>query len=122
MSRAAFKLLEIQEKHKLIPPGGEGAAPCSPLTPSTSAQLALLHAPPHTHLSAGKVLDLGCHPGAWLQVACKALGPPKNGGMVFGVDIQVPLPVLARRACTLALPLTAAACSGAGDQEAGQVL
>jgi 23S rRNA (uridine2552-2'-O)-methyltransferase len=30
----------------------------------------------------GAVLDLGCHPGAWLQVACKALGPPqgKDGG------------------------------------------
>ncbi len=55
MSRAAFKLLEIQQKHKLIPPGG-------------------------------RVLDLGCHPGAWLQVACQSLGP--KGGMVLGVDIQ----------------------------------
>ena len=52
------------------------------------------YAPPPPSAAAGKVLDLGCHPGAWLQVACKALGPPKNGGMVFGVDIQVPLPVL----------------------------
>lgn len=36
VARSAYKLLEIQEKHKLIPPGGN-------------------------------VLDLGCHPGAWLQ-------------------------------------------------------
>ena len=43
--------------------------------------------PPH-------VLDLGCHPGAWLQVACKALGPrdyPRGvggGGVVYGVDLR----------------------------------
>lgn len=37
VARSAFKLLEIQQKHKVIPPGGQ-------------------------------VLDLGCHPGAWLQV------------------------------------------------------
>ncbi|GAB4822564.1 hypothetical protein N2152v2_009610 [Parachlorella kessleri] len=57
VARSAFKLLEIQEKHKIIPPGG-------------------------------RVLDLGCHPGAWLQVACKSLGPPSRGGLVIGVDIQ----------------------------------
>lgn len=57
VSRAAFKLLEIQQKHKLIPPGG-------------------------------RVLDLGCHPGAWLQVACQSLGPRNKGGLVLGVDIQ----------------------------------
>ena len=33
----------------------------------------------------GRVLDLGCHPGAWLQVACQSL---KKGGMVLGVDLQ----------------------------------
>ena len=32
------------------------------------------------------VLDLGCAPGAWLQVACQALGP--RGGLVLGVDLQ----------------------------------
>jgi hypothetical protein len=57
VARSAYKLLEIQEKHKIIPPGGA-------------------------------VLDLGCHPGAWLQVACQALGPPGRGGLVLGVDIQ----------------------------------
>ena len=38
VSRAAFKLLEIQEKHKIIPPGGGGcnAGPSSPLCSSLS--------------------------------------------------------------------------------------
>ncbi|KAI3520063.1 hypothetical protein L1887_09284 [Cichorium endivia] len=31
------------------------------------------------------VLDLGCAPGAWLQVACQSLGPLKNGGVVVTV-------------------------------------
>jgi 23S rRNA (uridine2552-2'-O)-methyltransferase len=32
------------------------------------------------------VLDLGCAPGAWLQVACRSLGA--TGGRVLGVDLQ----------------------------------
>ncbi|KAL3579143.1 hypothetical protein D5086_020647 [Populus alba] len=39
------------------------------------------------------VLDLGCAPGAWLQVACQSLGPLKNGGAVVGIDhkkVKVP--------------------------------
>jgi hypothetical protein len=34
------------------------------------------------------VLDLGCVPGAWMQVACKEIGPHDRGGLVLGVDIQ----------------------------------
>ncbi|XP_076905967.1 uncharacterized protein LOC143561887 [Bidens hawaiensis] len=34
------------------------------------------------------VLDLGCAPGAWLQVACQSLGPLTNGGAVVGVDLK----------------------------------
>ncbi|GAV75170.1 FtsJ domain-containing protein, partial [Cephalotus follicularis] len=34
------------------------------------------------------VLDLGCAPGAWLQVACQSLGPLKSGGSVVGIDIK----------------------------------
>ncbi|KAF5799982.1 putative 23S rRNA (uridine(2552)-2'-O)-methyltransferase [Helianthus annuus] len=34
------------------------------------------------------VLDLGCAPGAWLQVACQSLGPLKTGGVVVGVDLK----------------------------------
>nr|KAJ0221937.1 hypothetical protein LSAT_V11C200094030 [Lactuca sativa] len=35
------------------------------------------------------VVDLGCAPGAWLQVACQSLGPLKNGGVVVGIDLKV---------------------------------
>ncbi|MEW5300902.1 MAG: hypothetical protein WDW36_003796 [Sanguina aurantia] len=56
VSRAAFKLQEIQDKHKLIRPGS-------------------------------KVLDLGCSPGAWMQVACTELGPRERGGLVLGIDL-----------------------------------
>ncbi|GAQ88002.1 Ribosomal RNA methyltransferase [Klebsormidium nitens] len=58
VARSAFKLLEIQDKHHVIKHKG------------------------------AKVLDLGCAPGAWLQVACKLLGNIRNGGLVVGVDIQ----------------------------------
>ncbi|PIN01581.1 Cell division protein FtsJ [Handroanthus impetiginosus] len=34
------------------------------------------------------VLDLGCAPGAWLQVACQHLGPIGKGGVVVGIDIK----------------------------------
>jgi 23S rRNA (uridine2552-2'-O)-methyltransferase len=57
VARSAYKLLEIQQKHKVIPQGGY-------------------------------VLDLGCHPGAWLQVACQSIGPPSKGGLVLGIDLQ----------------------------------
>ncbi len=43
-----------------------------------------------------KVLDLGAHPGSWLQYACQRVGPT---GLVVGVDIQeagVELPAWAR--------------------------
>lgn len=33
----------------------------------------------------GRVLDLGCAPGSWLQVAAEAVGP---GGAVAGLDLQ----------------------------------
>ncbi|GAB2216422.1 hypothetical protein Droror1_Dr00024195 [Drosera rotundifolia] len=57
VARSAFKLLQMQEKYKLIKPGSS-------------------------------VLDLGCAPGAWLQVACQSLGPKKNGGVVVGIDLK----------------------------------
>ncbi|KAK8672263.1 hypothetical protein V6N13_110636 [Hibiscus sabdariffa] len=34
------------------------------------------------------VLDLGCAPGAWLQVACQSLGALHNGGAVVGIDVK----------------------------------
>jgi 23S rRNA U2552 (ribose-2'-O)-methylase RlmE/FtsJ len=55
---ALLQLLEIQNKHRIIRPGGS-------------------------------VLDLGCAPGAFLQVACQFLGPIEKGGAVVGVDVKV---------------------------------
>jgi len=52
-SRAAYKLLEIQQSQKLLRRGM-------------------------------KVVDLGCWPGGWLQVASEAVGP---AGRVVGVDV-----------------------------------
>ncbi len=54
-SRAAYKLLEIQEKSRLLRPGQ-------------------------------RVVDLGCWPGGWLQVAAGLVGPR---GRVLGVDLAV---------------------------------
>lgn len=53
VSRASFKLEQIQEKHKILKAGA-------------------------------RVVDLGCAPGGWLQVASKIVG--KNG-FVYGIDI-----------------------------------
>lgn len=61
-SRAAFKLLELNEKFNF-------------LTPSA------------------RIVDLGCAPGGWTQVALEYIVPAK-GGLVIGIDLQVmdPLP------------------------------
>lgn len=56
-SRAAYKMLELDEKLRLLKPGA-------------------------------RVVDLGCAPGGWLQVAVKAVG---KGGKVVGIDyLNVP--------------------------------
>ena len=52
-SRAAYKLVELQKKYKLLKSGA-------------------------------KVLDLGCWPGGWLQVASQTVGP---NGVVVGIDL-----------------------------------
>jgi len=60
-ARSAYKLQEIQERHRLLRPGM-------------------------------RVLDLGCAPGSWLQVAAKRV---KLRGAVLGVDltpVEIPLP------------------------------
>ncbi len=54
-SRAAYKLEEIQTKHRLLRRGQ-------------------------------RVIDLGCWPGGWLQVAASVVGPT---GRVVGVDLAV---------------------------------
>jgi 23S rRNA (uridine2552-2'-O)-methyltransferase len=54
VARSAYKLLEIQQRRKLIRKGD-------------------------------RVLDLGCAPGSWMQVAEKLVGPD---GLVVGIDLQ----------------------------------
>lgn len=58
-ARSAFKLLQIQEKFKLI-------------------------------RTDDVVLDVGCHPGGWSQVAVELVG---DGGKVIGVDLEPCQPV-----------------------------
>lgn len=53
-ARSAYKLLEINNKKRLMRTGD-------------------------------KVLDLGCAPGSWLQVASRIVGP---SGLVVGIDLQ----------------------------------
>jgi len=54
LARSAYKLKEIQERHRLLRPGM-------------------------------RVVDLGCAPGSWLQVASEIVGPK---GLVVGIDLQ----------------------------------
>ena len=58
-ARSAFKLKQIQDKHKLVNFGDS-------------------------------VLDVGCHPGGWAQVAVELVG---ESGKVVGVDLQSCVPV-----------------------------
>ncbi len=60
LARSAYKLLEIQERFKVLP-------------------------------RHGRVLDLGCAPGSWLQVVAPAIGP---GGTAVGVDLSEARPSL----------------------------
>ncbi len=57
-SRAAYKLLEINEKHKLLKPGQ-------------------------------KIVDLGCAPGGWAQIAARETGSAEGrpGAKVVGIDL-----------------------------------
>ena len=73
--RAAFKLIEINEKYNFLLPGS-------------------------------KVIDLGCAPGGWLQVAVdrvNSTGKKKNGktGRVIGFDLKEIEPILGAEAYIL---------------------
>lgn len=54
-SRAAFKLSEMNDKHKFLKPGM-------------------------------RVVDLGCAPGGWLQVAAKAVKSTSDNPTIVGID------------------------------------
>jgi 23S rRNA (uridine2552-2'-O)-methyltransferase len=66
-SRAAFKLAEVDDRERLLKPGG-------------------------------RVLDLGCAPGGWMQVALERVGP---GGRVVGIDLAPAAPLPAPNATLL---------------------
>jgi 23S rRNA (uridine2552-2'-O)-methyltransferase len=59
-SRAAFKLIELDERFRLLRPGQ-------------------------------RIIDLGCAPGGWTQIAVKRVG---KRGLVVGVDVAETAPVL----------------------------
>lgn len=66
-----------------------------------------------------RVLDLGCAPGSWLQVAAECVG---DKGMVVGVDLKavdIALPANARAAVGDVFKLTAAELLGGGAGEDG---
>lgn len=80
VARSAFKLLQIQERQKVIRHGDA-------------------------------VLDLGCAPGSWMQVACELVG---ERGAVVGIDLD---PIKAE------LPKFASAIQGdINDQEPKELL
>jgi 23S rRNA (uridine2552-2'-O)-methyltransferase len=89
-SRAAFKLIELDERFRLLRPGR-------------------------------RVVDLGCAPGGWMQVAVARVGPH---GVVVGVDIAAtaPLPGVALVSGDIRDPATLAAIATALDGRADIVL
>src|SRR5690348_1853013 len=61
-SRAAFKLIQLDERFRLFAPGR-------------------------------RVLDLGCAPGGWTQVAAERVGAAQGRGAVVGIDLSPTAPV-----------------------------
>src|SRR5712664_2864839 len=55
-SRAAFKLLQLDERFHLLAPGR-------------------------------RVLDLGCAPGGWTQIAVERVGAGNGRGVIVGIDL-----------------------------------
>jgi 23S rRNA (uridine2552-2'-O)-methyltransferase len=61
-SRAAFKLLQLHKRFRLLTPGRH-------------------------------VVDLGCAPGGWTQVAVTLVRPERGGGRVVGIDLKPTEPI-----------------------------
>src|SRR5215831_19493083 len=61
-SRAAFKLIELDDRFRLLRPGA-------------------------------RVVDLGCAPGGWTQVAVERVGARAGRGIVVGTDLAETAPI-----------------------------
>jgi 23S rRNA (uridine2552-2'-O)-methyltransferase len=61
-SRAAFKLIQLDDRYHLLKPGG-------------------------------RVVDLGCAPGGWTQIAADRVGAAKGRGAIVGIDLLPTDPV-----------------------------
>jgi 23S rRNA (uridine2552-2'-O)-methyltransferase len=61
-SRAAFKLIQLDDRYHLLKPGG-------------------------------RVVDLGCAPGGWTQIAADRVGAAKGRGALVGIDLLPTDPV-----------------------------
>jgi 23S rRNA (uridine2552-2'-O)-methyltransferase len=61
-SRAAFKLIEIDDQFHFLRPGA-------------------------------RIVDLGCAPGGWCQVAVQRIRPLETGGRVIGIDLTPVEPI-----------------------------
>jgi 23S rRNA (uridine2552-2'-O)-methyltransferase len=61
-SRAAFKLIQLDDRYHLLKPGG-------------------------------RVVDLGCAPGGWSQIAADRVGAAKGRGAIVGIDLLPTDPV-----------------------------
>ena len=61
-SRAAFKLIELDDRFRLLSPGR-------------------------------RLVDLGCAPGGWTQVAVERVGARSGRGAVVGIDVAETAPI-----------------------------
>ena len=82
LARSAYKLLELQKQHRIIPSGATGPK-AFPQRCHRSVSVPLADS---SFFADGNVLDLGCSPGAWLQVAAES-----TSGQIVGIDLKVRL-------------------------------
>ena len=82
LARSAYKLLELQKQHRIIPSGATGPK----AFPQRCNRSVWMPVADSSYIADGNVLDLGCSPGAWLQVAAES-----TSGQIIGIDLKVRL-------------------------------